>query len=48
MMDTYLSPKFGVNPLDSFWESGVYGQMNGRMKDVHDGRPCHNSNSAVQ
>ncbi len=26
MMDRYLSPKFGVNPLDGFRESDVYGR----------------------
>ncbi len=44
MVDRYLSPKFGVNPLDSFWEN-VYGRTtDGRT----DGRPRHDSSSAVQ
>ncbi len=27
MVDRDLSPKFGVNPLDSFRKNDVYGQM---------------------
>ncbi len=37
----YMSLKFGVNPLDGFRENDVYGRTD-------DGRPCHNSSSAVQ
>ena len=25
MVDRYVSQKFGVNPLDGFWENDVYG-----------------------
>ncbi len=44
MMDRYLSPKFGVNPLDGFRESDVYGWT--KMTD--DGCPRDDSSSAVQ
>ncbi len=33
--------KFGVNPLDGFWEKDVYGRTG-------EGRPRHDSSSAVQ
>ena len=41
MVDGYLSVKFGVNPLDGFWENDVYGRTD-------DGRPRHDSSSDVQ
>ncbi len=44
MVDRYLSPKCGVNPLDGFRESGVYG----RTTTADDGGPFHDSSSAVQ
>ncbi len=40
MVDRYLLLKFGVNPLDGFRENDVYG--------LNDGRPRHDSSSAVQ
>ncbi len=39
MVDSYLSTKFGINLLDSFWENAFYGRMD-------DGRPRHGISSA--
>ncbi len=36
MVDRHLLVKFGVNPLDSFWENDVYGRTHdGRTTDAH-------------
>ncbi len=35
MVNMYLSPKFGANQLDGFWENDVYGRMDGRTTDAH-------------
>ena len=37
MVDRYLSPKFGVNPLDCFQENKVYGRTDDRRP--RDGAP---------
>ena len=39
MVDKYLSPKFGVNPLDGFRENDVY-------ERTDDGDPRHDSRSS--
>ncbi len=41
MVDRYLSPKLGVNPLEDFRQNRFYTRTD-------DGRPHHDSNSAVQ
>ena len=36
MVDSYLSPKFSVNPLDGFRENDVYRRTDGRQTtDAH-------------
>ncbi len=45
MVDRYLSPKFGVNPLDGFPETYVHGRT---TTTTDDGRPRDDSSSAVQ
>ena len=45
MLDRYLSPKFGVNPLEGSWENYLCLRTEGRTDD---GRPRHDSTSAVQ
>ncbi len=45
MVDTYLSPKFGINSFSGIRENDVYGRTDGRMDDR---RPCDDSSSAVQ
>ncbi len=49
-MDRYLSLQFGVNPLDGFRESDVYGRTTATTTTAttDDGRPSDDSSSAVQ
>ncbi len=42
MVKRYLSPKFGINIPDGFWENGFYGRR------TDDGHPRDDSSSAVQ